>query len=102
MKIPGNPRAAERTDMGDLTSQRLIVLKGWMFLLAGLMSGGLLLFENPALRNAALLAICVWSFCRFYYFAFYVIEHYVDGRFKYAGLFDFLKRTLWRRKSVDH
>jgi hypothetical protein len=31
----------------------------------------------------------VWSFCRFYYFAFYVIEHYVDPSYRFSGLLSF-------------
>jgi len=85
--------------MSDLKSKRLILAKGWMFLFAGLLSGGLLLFENLSWRNGLLLAICVWSFCRFYYFAFYVIEHYVDGEYKYAGLWDFLKYHFARNRK---
>ncbi|MDB4637994.1 MAG: hypothetical protein P8M30_04495 [Planctomycetaceae bacterium] len=83
--------------MPDLKSKRLIVLKGWLFLLAGLLAGGLLLFENLSWRNGVLLAICVWCFCRFYYFAFYVIEHYVDPDFKYVGLWDFVKYRLRKK-----
>jgi hypothetical protein len=36
-----------------------------------------------------LLVISVWSFCRFYYFAFYVIEHYVDSGYRFSGLWSF-------------
>lgn len=85
--------------MGDLKSRRLILLKGWLFLLAGLLAGGLLLYENLTWRNGLLLVICVWCFCRFYYFAFYVIEHYVDGEYKYAGLWDFVKYSWQKRRS---
>jgi len=43
----------------------------------------------------------IWSFCRAYYFAFYVIERYVDPRFKFSGLFSALKYLATRRgKSV--
>jgi hypothetical protein len=35
---------------------------------------------------AVLLAIAVWCFCRAYYFAFYVIEKYVDPTFRFSGL----------------
>ena len=35
---------------------------------------------------ASLLAVAVWSFCRAYYFAFYVLERYVDPGFKFSGL----------------
>jgi hypothetical protein len=34
----------------------------------------LLFFERPALRMAMLLIPAVWCFCRFYYFAFYVMN----------------------------
>jgi hypothetical protein len=55
--------------------------------------------EAPTLRTAALLAIAVWSFCRFYYFAFYVIEHYVDPSFRFSGLGDFLRYWWTRRRK---
>jgi hypothetical protein len=71
-------------------------LKGGLFVLTGLLAGGLLLAEQPTLRSAVLLAITVWCFCRAYYFAFYVIQHYVDPTFKFAGLGAFV-RYLWIR-----
>ena len=37
------------------------------------------------------LAICVWCFARFYYFAFYVIEHYTDPGYRFAGLWSFVQ-----------
>ena len=72
--------------MSDLKSPTAIYLKGFLFLIAGLTAGGLLIAEAPTLRVAALLPIAIWSFCRAYYFAFYVIEHYVDPGYKFAGL----------------
>lgn len=48
-------------------------LKGWLFLVIGLLSAAMLLCEDWSWRRAALLALCVWGFCRAYYFAFYVI-----------------------------
>jgi hypothetical protein len=84
--------------MKDLTDPRLIKLKGGMFLFAGLVAAGLIIFENPTGRTVLLLAIAIWSFCRAYYFAFYVIEHYVDPSFKFSGLGSALKYLLgkWR------
>ncbi|MDZ4685687.1 MAG: hypothetical protein SH850_11530 [Planctomycetaceae bacterium] len=82
--------------MADLRDPRLIYLKGGLFVFSGLLAGGLLLAEQPTLRSAVLLAITVWCFCRAYYFAFYVIEHYVDPTFKFAGLWAFV-RYLWTR-----
>ena len=46
------------------------------------------------LRLLLLLAVAVWCFCRAYYFAFYVIEHYVDENYKFAGLWSFVKYLL--------
>jgi hypothetical protein len=77
--------------MANLTNPKLIYLKGLLFLVTGLVAGGLLLAEIGSLRAAFLLTICIWSCCRAYYFAFYVIEKYVDGEFRYAGLLDFLR-----------
>jgi len=82
--------------MADLRNPRLIYLKGGLFVLTGLLAGALLLAEQPTLRTAVLLGITVWCFCRAYYFAFYVIEHYVDPTFKFAGLGAFV-RYLWTR-----
>jgi len=69
----------------------LIKLKGILFLLLGLISGGLLLWHSFTWSNVALLAICIWAFCRFYYFGFYVLHHYVDPSFTYSGLTDLVK-----------
>jgi len=62
------------------------------------LASALLLLESPTLRTVVLLVIAIWSFCRFYYFAFYVIEHYVDPSFRFAGLGAFL-RYWWGRKG---
>ena len=75
--------------MTDITHPKLIYAKGFLFLLGGLMASGLLLAERPTLRVTLLLAVAVWCFARFYYFAFYVIEHYVDPGYRFAGLWSF-------------
>lgn len=75
----------------DLQSLRLILLKGWLFLLLGMMAAGSLLVLHPAWDVALLLAIALWAFCRWYYFMFYVIEHYVDPSYRFAGLGSFLR-----------
>ena len=87
--------------MTDLKSPRLIYLKGFLFLLTGLVAGALLLADAPHWKVAALLAIAVWSFCRAYYFAFYVIERYVDPAFKFAGLGAFVLYLLRQPKAED-
>lgn len=83
--------------MADL-SPPWIKVKGVLFLGLGLVASALLWLEKPTLRVALLLTIAVWSFCRAYYFAFYVIEHYVDPSFKFAGLLDFAKYFFLGRR----
>lgn len=75
--------------MRDLTNPTWIKIKGLLFLVLGLLSATLLFLEHPTLRVALLLIIAVWCFCRFYYFAFYVIEHYVDPNYRFSGLLSF-------------
>ncbi len=83
--------------MKDLTDPRLIKLKGGLFLVTGMVAAALLVLENPTPKTAFLVAIAVWSFCRAYYFAFYVIEHYVDPSFRFSGLGSALRHLLGKR-----
>jgi len=83
----------------DLRSKPVIILKGLLFLVLGVFSGGLLLVSIFSIRNLVLLGLTIWSFCRFYYFAFYVIEHYVDGKYRFAGLLDFGKYLFKRERK---
>ncbi len=87
--------------MGDLKDPRLMYLKAGLFLLAGCGSVTGILVEFPSVRLAVLLAIALWSFCRLYYFAFYVIEHYIDPSFKFAGLGSFLLYLVRRKNGVN-
>lgn len=85
--------------MKDLTSATWIKVKGILFLLLGLAAAALLILESPSWKVAGLLALAIWCFCRFYYFAFYVIEKYVDPGYKFSGLWSFACYLLrFRRK----
>ena len=64
-----------------------------------IMAAALLLIEQPTWRTALLLALAVWGFCRFYYFAFYVIEHYVDPSYRFSGLWSFVCYLIRKRKK---
>jgi hypothetical protein len=85
--------------MKDLSNPFWIKLKGLLFLFIGIAAAILLFLDNPTLRTAVLLVIAIWSFCRFYYFAFYVIEKYVDPGYKFSGLLSFVRYLLQRRRS---
>ena len=80
--------------MPDLRDPRLMFLKASLFVLIGVVSCALILLEHPNLKLAILLAIVIWAFCRAYYFAFYVIEHYIDADYKFAGLGSFVRYLL--------
>jgi hypothetical protein len=70
----------------DITSPRLLKLKALLFLLLGAASATLLLLPAFSWQALALLALTVWAFCRAYYFGFYVLEHYADPGYRYAGI----------------
>jgi hypothetical protein len=82
----------------DLKNPRWMYLKAALFLLIGLIACTVILLESPQLKTAALLAVAIWAFCRAYYFAFYVIEHYVDPSFKFAGLGAFVRYLISRER----
>ena len=82
--------------MGDLKNPRLIYLKAGLFVVIGVASSVALVLEKPTVKVAALLALAVWGFARAYYFAFYVIEHYVDPGYRFAGLWSFARYVLRR------
>ena len=84
--------------MTDLTNPRLIKIKGFLFLFLGAFAAALILVEHPEWHVAFLLAVAIWSFCRFYYFAFYVIEKYVDPSFRFAGLSSFVRYMVVERR----
>ena len=83
--------------MKDLSNSFWIKLKGILFLIIGVATAILLFLDNPKWQTAVLLALAIWSFCRFYYFAFYVIEKYVDQNYKFSGLISFAKYLLQKR-----
>ena len=82
----------------DLTNPKLIYLKGVLFLLTGVIACGIILLEYPSFKLAFLLALAIWCFARAYYFAFYVIQHYVDPGYRFAGLLSFLRYLLQRQR----
>jgi uncharacterized RDD family membrane protein YckC len=82
---------------GDLKSAKLMYLKAILFLIAGIASAAGILSQRPLWPTAFLLVIAIWSFCRLYYFAFYVIEKYIDPSYRFAGLHSVLLHLLRER-----
>jgi len=83
--------------MIDITNPKWIWAKGVLFLVLALAASMLLVIEAASVEVAALLAVAVWAFCRFYYFAFYVIEHYVDPTYRFSGLTSVVRYVLHNR-----
>lgn len=83
----------------DLTSKRWLHLKGWLFLFMGVFASTLLLIDSFSLKRLVLLAIAIWSFCRFYYFLFYVLEKYAGRERRYAGIADAVSYLLRGEKN---
>ena len=83
--------------MRDVTNPRVIYTKGFLFLLGGLAATVLLVVEHPEFKVGFLLLVSIWCFVRFYYFAFYAIGRYVDGSYKFSGLWSFTT-YLWRQR----
>ena len=84
--------------MKDL-SPTWIKVKGILFLLLGIASVTLVVLEARSWTVALYLAIAIWCCCRFYYFAFYVIEKYVDSDYKFSGLWSFARYLMQRRRK---
>lgn len=99
------PEASPLPESSPL-SPRSIYLKAALFALILFLSAALLLLPSPTLgdfaRTAALLSLALWSACRLYYFAFYVIEKYIDPTYRYAGLWDFTRRRLLQQSNPSN
>ena len=76
--------------MGDIKKVWLLYLKGFLLFLTGFISSLLLVLLNLNFKTIVLLLLAIWGFCRAYYFAFYVIQHYVDPNYR--------KEQLWGEK----
>ena len=85
--------------MGDIKKVWLLYLKGFLLFLTGFISSLLLVLLNLNFKTIVLLLLAIWGFCRAYYFAFYVIQYYVDPNYKFSGLIDFAKYSLRKGRS---
>jgi len=69
-----------------------MVFKGVLFVLVGTGSGSLLVVGiDPPWQRLVLVCVTIWAFCRAYYFAFYVLERYVDPGYRFSGVLSALR-----------
>ena len=80
--------------MRDLENARWMYLKAVLFASIGVTSSTLIILSNLTLQTCLLLVLALWSCCRLYYFAFYVIEKYVDSQYRFSGLWSFARYLL--------
>ena len=85
--------------MTDLKNPKWMYAKAVMLLLIGVITFGLLLLRQELWAKVVLQVLMIWAFARAYYFAFYVIQHYVDGNYRFSGLFDFMKYLFAKHQS---
>ena len=85
--------------MRDLSDPFWIKAKAILFLLLGSISASLLIWENLTFKIVLLLTITVWSFCRLYYFAFYVVEKYLDPRYRFSGLLSCVRYLASKKQN---
>ena len=91
-------RSLSNRQMKDLQNPRWMYLKAMLFLVIGFGSAALLALDNFKLQTVVLLFLTIWSMCRACYFAFHVIEHYVDPSFKFSGLISVCRYWLAQMK----
>jgi hypothetical protein len=82
----------------DLRDERVLITKAALFVVAGALAGLILLSRTAEWTSLLLLVTCIWSFARAYYFAFYVIEHYVDRSHRFSGIASAV-RFLWSTRG---
>lgn len=76
-------------------------LKAALFVVIGSVSLAYITLRTQDWLLVAVAILGVWGFCRAYYFAFYVIEHYIDPGYRYDGLLSFVRRVLLKRKDGE-
>jgi hypothetical protein len=85
--------------MRDLKKTILIYLKGFLLAAIVLYSAFLLFSMCPAWQTGFLIVLISWASARAYYFMFYVIEKYVDSRYRFSGVLSFIQYLLSRKKG---
>ena len=83
----------------DLRNPKWMYLKAALLLAIGVLCFALVWMGNPTSATAIYLALMIWAFARAYYFAFYVVEKYIDESYRFSGLISFIRYLLARGKS---
>jgi hypothetical protein len=82
----------------DLQNPKWMYLKAGLFVVIISSCFVLVWVQAPTVRTALLLLLMIWASARAYYFAFYVVERYVDPQYRFSGLIAFFRYVLFRRR----
>ena len=85
--------------MADLKNPKWMYAKAALFLVIGVTASTLIIIDHPTVQTVVLLGLAIWAFARAYYFAFYVIQHFIDAEYRFAGLFDFARYLMRGEKD---
>jgi hypothetical protein len=85
--------------MTNLLSPRWMIVKAALFVVIALLSAAVLVSQTPTWTTVACVAALAWAASRAYYFAFYVVERYVDPSYRFAGLGSAIA-WIWRRRRA--
>jgi len=88
--------------MADLKNPKWMYAKALMLLGIGVMTFFLLLLPQELWAKILLQTLMIWAFSRAYYFAFYVVEHYIDDDYRFSGLLNFFQYVLRQRNNGSH
>ena len=83
----------------DLKNPKWMYLKAALFVLIGASCFALVWLGNPTIQTAVYLCLMIWAFARAYYFAFYVVEKYIDPAHRFSGLVSLVRYLAARRKQ---
>jgi hypothetical protein len=75
-----------------------MAVKAILFVVIACLAAAVVLVRDPSWTTAACLLAIAWAASRAYYFAFYVVEKYVDPTFRFAGLGAFCAWWLRRHR----
>jgi hypothetical protein len=77
---------------------RWIFVKAGLFVLLALLALAILVLQQPTWTTAGCALALGWASARAYYFAFHVVQHWVDPEFRFRGLGHFFT-WIWQRRS---
>ena len=85
--------------MADIKTPAVLWTKAVLFLVLGVLAFVLVVLQAPSVMIVLLLCLTIWAFCRFYYFAFYVIQHYIDPTYRFSSLYAFVRYAFCKHRE---